>query len=87
MEIQIGKFKILSDVTQFIIYEQRTTGEKAKNAGEVVDKVVGYFPTIESCLKVIPTKALLRSDATTLKEAIDELKMYRNLILKLAEGA
>lgn len=84
MEIQIGKFMIRSDATQFIIYEERTSGEKAKNPGEVTDKVVGYYSSFESCLKAIPTKALLRSDAQTLAEALDVVKSYHSMIKRIA---
>jgi hypothetical protein len=86
MEIKIGQFKIVSDSTQFTIYEEKTTGEKAKNSGEIVDKVVGYYSTFESCLKAIPTKALLRSDATELWQAIQVVESYRDMISDALKG-
>ena len=92
MKIDVGsKFFIESDKNQFILYAVRKKGSfpgvyEAKE-GETTDEVIGYYSTLSSCLSAVPSRALMRSDATSLSEVLSELKMYRALILKLAEGA
>ena len=91
MLINIGKFKIESDKHQFVLSEIRKKGSfpgvyEAKE-GETTDEVIGYYSTLISLLSALPSRALMRSDATTLIEVLAELKMYRQLILKLTEGA
>ena len=80
MKIDIGtKFFIESDSHNFTIYER-----KESKRGSLVR---GYYSTLRSALGAVPGKAISTSDATSLKEVLAELKMYRQLILKLAEGA
>ena len=91
MELNVGKFKIESDKHQFILSEIRKKGSfpgvyEAKE-GETTDEIIGYYSTLTSLLSALPSRALMRSDAASLKEVLAELKMYRQLILRLVEGA
>ena len=93
MNIKIGKFEIESDKQQFTLYENRKKGvfpgkpENIPDENEKVREIVGYYSTLESCLVSIPNKVLLRSDAKTLLEAVQEVKHYRKLIKFHLEAA
>jgi len=80
MRIVIGDFIITSDANQFVINRPHNPGDKSKQAGQTVDVALGYFSTLESCLKGLPRHICLRSEATSLKEILTELKKYRELI-------
>ena len=87
MELQIGEYRLISDTTQFKLYHMSKAGEKAKIPGEDVENLVGYYSTIESALKALPTRMLIRSDAQSLAEVMLELKRYRGLIMDYLHGA
>lgn len=82
MNVRIGKFKIISDATQFTLIREQVTGPESKNPGEKVDIPLGYYSTIEAVLEAVPKKALMRSDATTLAECIQIIRDYKRLIRK-----
>lgn len=70
MELKIEKFRIESDKSQFILYTERKkgtfTGQEKPQDDEMVEEVVGYYSTLESCLKCLPSRMLMRSNATSL---------------------
>ena len=79
MKIDIGaKFYIDSDTRNYTVYERTNSKQGAL--------IRGHYSTLQSALLAIPGKAIATSDASSLKEVLAELKMYRQLILKLAEG-
>lgn len=93
MNIKIGRFEIESDKQQFTLYENRKKGvfpgkpENIPDEGEKVREVVGYYSTLESCLKSIPNKAMLRSDASSVAKIVEEINEYRKLIKQHLSGA
>ena len=47
MKIMIDDiYGICSDENNYVLFELKTRGEKAKNVGEVVESNVGYYGTI-----------------------------------------
>lgn len=87
MNLEIGPFTIVSDNSQFTLYQKRSVERtvKGKKTGEVVleDSFCGYYSTLDSCLKYgLPRHGLLRSDCLTLSDVVEELKSYRKLIEK-----
>jgi len=83
MELKIGDYKIISEPKQFIVYHVTTLSEKSKTPGVATDNFVGYYSTLTSALQCLPSRMLMRSDATSLREVADLLERYRLLI----EGA
>jgi hypothetical protein len=87
MDLRIGDYHLISDTTQFILYHVTKLGEKSKTPGLPTENFVGYYPSIESAFKALPSKMLMRSNATTLLEVVDELAKYRTLITAALKGA
>ena len=86
MNIKIGKLRIVSDSTQFQIVEEKIFGPDSKTPGEKYDWIIGYYSTLSSCLKAIPTRALMKSDCTTLREVIETINGYETLIHAAMKG-
>jgi len=87
MDITVGDYRIVSDSRQFIVYHVTTKGEESKTPGEPVENFVGYYSTIESAFRALPSRMLQRSNCTTLTEVISELKRYSALIDEALKGA
>jgi hypothetical protein len=83
MNIQIGKFKITSDSTQFILSVEGVRGIKSKEVGEKYDDVCGCYSDIHSCLIGIHRHLLLKSDAILLSEVIDLIQEYKKIIMDI----
>ena len=86
MEITVGDYKIVSDARQFTVYHMTEKTDKAKNRGAEAENLVGYYSTIESAFKALPSRMLMRSDCRTLKEVVDLLEKYRRLIELALKG-
>lgn len=91
MKIKLGMFDIESDSRQFIVTKERPKGsfpgKEDPKEGETTSDVIGYYSTFEACLKSIPTKALLRSDANCLDDAIRIIREYRGIVSSALKGA
>jgi len=90
MNIKIGNYRIESDKTQFILHFERKKGSfpgVEVKEGETTEEVVGYYSSIESLLLQFPSRMLMRSSATSLREVIDELERYRKLVQESIKGA
>ena len=69
MKIMIDDiYGICSDENNYILFELKTRGEKAKNVGEVVESNVGYYGTIQAALSGMlrfqldsPTKMVIKN--------------------------
>ena len=87
----MGKFRIKSDRNQFILYAERKKGtfpgKDAPGKNETVEEWIGYYSTLTSLFKALPSRMLMLSDATTLRQAVDELERYRELIDAALKGA
>jgi hypothetical protein len=86
MHITVGKYDIDSDAAQFILSQKRITGEKANTPGEETKTIIGYYSTLESLFKALPTRMLMRSDAVGFVRVLDEIKEYRLMIEKAIKG-
>ena len=85
MKAMLGdKYYIESDRNQFVLYQIRPKGSfpgvYEAQEGETTDEVVGYYSTFKACLKAIPDRILMRSNASSIKDALFELERYRLLI-------
>lgn len=86
MKINIGKFEIESDKNQFILYENRKKGVYAGRPNDIPDENetvrehIGYYSNLETCFKSLPGRAIMRSEITSVKECISEIRKYKQLI-------
>ena len=86
MKIDLGRFTVESDKNQFILYEERKKGvfpgnpNNIPNENDTIREVVGYYSTLGSCFKSLPNRAIMRSEITSVKECIDEIKKYNQII-------
>ena len=87
INIMIGDYKIISEANQFILYHVTKLGAKSKKPGADVDNFVGYYSSIKSCLLALPSRMLMRSSATSLREVMDLLERYHLLITDALKGA
>jgi len=86
MEIMVGDYKIVSDTNQFVVYHVTKSGEKAKVPGSQVDNFVGNYSDFKTALKALPNRMLMRSNVSSLREAIDMIDRYRVLIDEATKG-
>ncbi len=63
-----AKYCITSDERQYIINQKGVAGEKSDNPGEETLRPLGYFGTLNSCLKFMVNREILKSDCTTFRE-------------------
>ena len=87
MDITIGDYKITSDATQFTVYHLTQKTDKSKTPGAETENFVGYYSTIESAFKALPSRMLMQSNCSTLREVFDLLEKYRALIDDAFKGA
>lgn len=81
MNIQLNEnFKIVSDKHNIIIQERYEKESKGVKTGEFDYKDVGYYPTLDKALTGFTNKAILKSNATTLKELSTHLKEIKEII-------
>ena len=84
MELKIGDYRIESDKRQFILYEDRKKGTfpglKPPEDDKITEEVIGCYTTLTALFKAFPSRMLMRSDATSLREVADLLERYRLLI-------
>ena len=87
MEIAIGDYVLRSDPNQFVVYHITKSGAKAKTPGEQVENFVGNYSSLESALKCLPSRMLMRCNANSLAEVAELLERYRLLIETALKGA
>ena len=79
MEIEIGKYIITSDSLCVTLNEKKKI-EKGENKGNEYLSAIGYFNTVESCLEEILQLKIKESQATSIKELLDEIKEISKFI-------
>lgn len=83
MKIQIeNKLYIESDDRQFIIKKYTGTFDKTDPEKELF-KPLGYYGTLRQAVKAIIKMKLMKSDATTIKELLNELTRIEDEINQL----
>jgi hypothetical protein len=87
MDIVVGDYVLRSDPNQFVVYHITKSGAKAKTPGEQVENFVGNYSSLESAFKCLPSRMLMRSNASSLAEVVDLLERYRLLIETAMKGA
>lgn len=73
MEIKIGKYTITSDPLCIILNETKTI-KNGKRKGEKYLSPIGYYIGVEGCLDALLELKIRESQATSIKELLDEVK-------------
>ena len=79
MKIRIGKYVISSDSLCFTLNEEKKVKE-GKNKGDEYLHPIGYYSTVESCMEGLLQYKIKKSDATSIKELVDEIKEISKFI-------
>jgi hypothetical protein len=73
---------IESDHLQFYI---RKYNGKTDNKGREIYNVLGYFSSLNQAIKYLVKHKVMKSDATTVQELLDDLKRIENRINELVK--
>lgn len=84
MKIMIDDiYGICSDENNYILFELKTRGEKAKNVGEQVEANIGYYGTIQQALKGYAKISTRQPNQDGYKELLQKLDAIEQAILKV----
>jgi len=79
MKIDLGDFEITNDTECFML---RTKAKTHTKAGKEYNQIIGWYPSLEALFDQLPERVLLKSEATTLKQVIEEVKQLHKLVTK-----
>ena len=74
---------IKSDENNYILCELRVASDSAKNAGETIEKTVGYYGTIQAALKGYAKISTRQPNQDGYKELLQKLDAIEQAILKV----
>lgn len=74
---------IKSDENNYILCELRVASDSAKNAGEIVEKTIGYYGTIQAALRGYTKISTRQPNQDGYKELIQKLDAIEQAILKV----
>jgi hypothetical protein len=75
--VTICGYTIAADASNWTLYGHRKKGEDAKNPGEPVEYVLGYFSRLPHALDALLDQRLRDSDARSLKELVTTIDALR----------
>lgn len=86
MRLDIGNYAITSDTNQLIVNEKRIiTKEGSTNLGKESLVFLGSFRDLPQCGKFLVDHKVRISDATSFKELVDEIRGFRDEVMKALE--
>ena len=86
MRIDIGNYAITSDTNQLMVNEKGINQKKgSKNFGQETLRTLGYFGDLPQCGKFLVDQKVLISDATSFGALVDEIRGYRDEVMKALE--
>ena len=74
---------IKSDENNYILSELKVASESAKNAGEIVEKTIGYYGTIQQALRGYAKISTRQPNQDGYKELLQKLDAIEQAILKV----
>lgn len=86
MEIEIGKYVITSDPLCIILNEKKKV-KSGENEGKEYISPVGYYHTVEDCMEGLLQHKIRESQATSIRELVDEIKGISKFIKKQFKDA
>jgi hypothetical protein len=75
--VTICGYTIAADASNWTLYGHRKKGEDAKNPGEPVEFVLGYFSRLPHALDALLDQRLRDADARSLKELVSVIDTTR----------
>lgn len=75
--VTICGYTIAADANNWTLYGHRKKGEGAKNPGEPVEEVLGYYSRLPLALDALLDQKLRDSDARSLKELVATIDTIR----------
>lgn len=82
MKLDLGRYMIVTDDSQFIVKEKRVIQEgrmtKAENVGKETVKDMGYFSSLDFALKFLCKRACIDND--DIKDVVKEIKVLESKI-------
>ena len=86
MEIKLDKdYYLMTDKYSFILGTKVKAGENTKKAGEVQDKYLKFFSTIEGFFRGYKKQKLIESDAKSIEDLKKEVKTLNSTISKISK--
>ncbi len=85
MHIELKQGYVLTSDERSVILNKTFVPKSGENAGETVLKPVAYYSSVESALTGLVDRYTRLSDATTLKELLQEIKANKEYIKNLVE--
>ena len=79
MKIEIGGYVITSD-SLCVTLNEKKIAQEGKAKGEEYLSAIGYYNTVESCMEGLLQHKIKKSDATSIKELVDEIKEISKFI-------
>lgn len=79
VKIEIGKYVITSDSLCFILNKKKKVKE-GENKGDEYLSNVGYYSTMENCMEGLLQYRIRKSQATSIKELLEEISRVSELI-------
>ena len=91
MKITVGEYFIETDEKNFIVSKETIIKEsrltKEENVGKVKMVVVGYFTTVEGCIKAMGNDVLLsNNDLVQIMDKLKDIKKDTAKIVNILEG-
>ena len=91
MKITVGEYFIETDEKNFIVSKETIIKEsrltKEENVGKVKMVVVGYFTTVEGCIKAMGNDVLLANDdLVQIMDKLKDIKKDTAKIVNILEG-
>ena len=74
---------IKSDENNYILCELRVASDSAKNAGETIEKTVGYYGNIQSALRGYAKISTRQPNQDGYKELLQKLDAIEQAILRI----
>ena len=74
---------IKSDENNYILCELKVASESAKNAGEIVEKTIGYYGNIQAALRGYTKISTRQPNQDGYKELLQKLDAIEQAILKV----
>jgi archaellum component FlaC len=86
MEIKLDKdYYLMTDKYSFILGTKVKAGENSKKAGEIQDRYLKFYSTIESFFQGYKKQKLIESDAKSIEDLKKEVKNLNSTVSKISK--
>jgi archaellum component FlaC len=86
MEVKLDKdYYLMTDKYSFILGTKVKAGENTKKAGEIQDKYLKFYSTIEGFFQGYKKQKLIESDAKSIEDLKKEVKNLNSTVSKISK--